>query len=239
MVYPKRHPGSVPRSSARSPSSAPDPEPLFPPLPEYDVALMRHSTLVRLAAGALALAGLLIAAPTAPTARAGGAPGDVTGAGFSFTAFASTVRNAPRFQLGESTLSGRGSVALDGKLRVRLHGALRPPSGRSRTFAADVVAWRLNYVLPRKTLRLQVEVGASSDPAGCPVGTRGTVTIVDDDTPTERGASSDSVRIRFSGSACRAFARAWSNLDDPSAEPAFGGPGGGNRASVEIGLQTA
>ena len=169
---------------------------------------MANSSLIR-AALALAFAVTL----TAPAALAGAEPNDVTGARFSFSVSTSA---AP----GVGTASGGGRVTIEEEFRAQVRGKWLPLGSSGRSFTAKVVVWRLDFLLPNKILRLGIRVTKGSP--GCPVGARGTVTLVDDETPLANSRSSDSVRIRFSGGRCPAFARTWSNGE------------AGQRARVEI-----
>lgn len=91
----------------------------------------------------------------------------------------------------------------DGEVRIRVSGT------RRHAVVLDVGRWDLDYVestVPggsSSTLALRVRVSSTSDAGRCPVGARGTVTLVDSD-------AADSVRATFARSRCAAFARVWS-----------------------------
>lgn len=164
-------------------------------------------------------------------------PIGIVGVRYSFSAYANTVRG-PRAARGIATLQGSGKLKPAASTSIRVRGSLTPPSGGRITFVAAGTAWRLDYAEPVSTLTIDLEVLTSSDESVCEPGARGSVTVVDNDRRLASGPTRDSVRLRFAGGACPALARAWTNADSRLTSPKTGGPGGGQRATVEVGLRT-
>ncbi len=185
------------------------------------------------------LAAGLAAVPPAPAATGGTEPGpiEIVGVRYSFAAYANTVRG-PRAARGVTTLQGSGRLRPAASTSIRVRGSLTPPSGGRITFVAAGTAWRLDYAEPVSTLTISLEILTTSDASVCAPGARGSVTVVDDDRRLASGPTRDAVRLRFAGGACPALARAWTNADSRLTSPKTGGPGGGQRAAVEVGLRT-
>jgi hypothetical protein len=177
--------------------------------------------------------------PAASAAAGGPEPGpiEIVGVRYSFSAYANTVRG-PRAGLGISTLAGSGKLRPGASTSIRIRGSLKPPSGDRVTFTAAGTAWRLDYTEPVSTLVIELEVVTTSDASVCETGAHGTVTVVDNDRRLAGGPTRDSVRLRFLDGACRALARTWTNADSRLTSPKAGGPGGGQRAAVEVTLRT-
>lgn len=167
----------------------------------------------------LAVLAAALACAAAPAALAGEGHDAVSGASFSFSAREAGVRGIAR-------AGGSGRIQADVRSGQTMRVSLERPSGERLAVTLDATSWHLTFLLPRKTLTFRARVSTTNDGAGCPVGARGTVTIVDDPARLASGASSDSVRVRFAHAACAALVHAWSNAD-------------GKRARVGISLRTA
>jgi len=140
-------------------------------------------------------------------AALGGDGGDLRGASFEVSASA-----------GSAAIRGRGVVDLDAPLGGG--GSLRATRGTGERKAAitlQLSTWRLSFSEPDTILVLGVRVGASSSPSSCPVGSRGTVSLVD------AGGGGDTVQAAFRSGRCRPFARVFSS-------------DAGDRVSVTIGV---
>ncbi|MGZ4400313.1 MAG: vWA domain-containing protein [Gaiellaceae bacterium] len=177
---------------------------------------------------------------------------------FTFTAYANNVRVGPplvgRFQLGVARVSGSGTI--DGTGRLVKGGTIRdtdtpnrftrPPRGAA--IWARVVYGKKVTISPDYTkLELVVQVNVSATPESCVVGTRGLVTLVNDDRAMANSQSSDTVVTIYPqaggvltapdrGRSCRTHHQGWSNADNPNTDPTRGGPGGGQWADVKIGI---
>jgi hypothetical protein len=139
-------------------------------------------------------AGLAAALLAVPPALAGEPAPEIAGARYSVAA------------TGPSKLATAGSLEVGRKTRIGVRASVLGAS-----FVADALSWELSYVDARKTLVLSFKVKTTSDPGVCPAGARGTVTAVDDDRRLENGRTRDSVRVRFNGGKCRAYALTWAN----------------------------
>jgi hypothetical protein len=192
-----------------------------------------------LAAGAAALA--LVSTGLAATFGEGHGDGDaaVSGASFSVVVYANTVRGTPRTRRGVTSIAFSNRVRTDGSTRVVFRGVLRRPGGETASYVAELLRWSLRFTDERLALEFAIRVTDAAGEPGCVEGAKGTLTLVDDDERLSGGASSDSARVRFSGSGCDAFERTWSNQPDPTTKPRAGGPGGGQRARVEIVVEHA
>jgi hypothetical protein len=146
----------------------------------------------------LALA-LLAGATLAGTAFAGTEEPEAGPRGATFEVAASS---AAARALGAGELDPQLPHGGDGEIRVRVPGTKR------QVVVLDVGRWDLDYVestVPggsSSTLALRVRVASTSDAVRCPIGARGTVTLVDSD-------GGDLVRTAFARSRCAVFARAW------------------------------
>jgi len=178
---------------------------------------VRVGIVAGIAASVLALAaGGGLAAPAGEGEEDSVVPVQILGGQFSFTV-------AGGGKSGRLSVAGAGRLDPGRSIRLTVRGALRPRNGAARSFLAAVLRWHVDYLEPRTTLTLTVQVVSATDPA-CPVGTQGTVTVVDDDTRT-RGRRADTARVRFVGTRCRAFERSFAN------------DGTGASARVEIALE--
>ena len=149
-----------------------------------------YDVLVLVGAGRLipVLALALLVGTFVGGARAGDEPNPVIGATYEFSAAA-----------GAATAAGKGQLDLDSKFEASVRASNRQ-GGMVLTIVGRVAKFRLDFLLPRKKLALTIEV--TKGPAQCPKGSRGTVTLVDDET-------GDSVRVRFSRTGCSLFERSW------------------------------
>ena len=187
--------------------------------------------------GIALLLGLAVSATAGTAAARPLGDGDLTGARFSVSAYANTVRGTPS-QRGVMTLKTTGRVRVDGKTRVSVRLVLRS-NGAIRSLVADGTRWKLTFAEGRSTLRITLRVAAVEGVPGCVVGSRATLVVVDDDDRLQNGAREDSVRVTFGSPRCRALARRFSNADSTKVQPPVGGVGGGQRANVEILVERA
>lgn len=150
----------------------------------------------------------------------------LAGATFAGPALAGTEGPEPgprgvRFEAVASSSVARvaGDGVLDPQLRNGGGGELRirVPAARRQAVVLGVGRWDLDYVESTapggssSTLALRVRVSATTDAARCPIGARGTVTLVDSD-------GGDSVRATFARSRCSAFVQAWSAVAGESVD---------------------
>jgi hypothetical protein len=118
-----------------------------------------------------------------------------------------------RFELAASSPAARalGAGVLDQQLRNGGRGEVRVrvPGTRRQAVVLAVGRWDLDFVQSTvpggssSTLVLRVRVSSTRDPVRCPIGARGSVTLVDSD-------AGDSVRTSFARARCGPFARSWS-----------------------------
>lgn len=155
---------------------------------------------------------------------------------FSFTGYANNVRGRPRWQLGETYFRGSGTLhgSADGTTSTRNLPTFYPDHSMSTT----VTGWKFTQSAGglRRTLVLHVKVRSSTNRRACRRGTRGTVTLVDDDRRRRNRQTRDSITTIYPTSRCPAFVQGTSNRDNPQTNPTFGGPGGGQWAKVEIAI---
>lgn len=173
---------------------------------------------------------------------------------FSFRGYANNVRVVPpligEFQLGRSDYRGSGTADLaTGAVTGSLvdHDDLKRSTHRITEAFERVISVRRRTGFVRLVLR--VRVARTSHPRSCPVATRGTLTIVDDEARLENGHPRDSIAVvhpraggptkaRDGGAACRTHVHGFDNTDGGArTDPAVGGPpGGGQWAIVTIAL---
>lgn len=182
-------------------------------------------------AGLFALVVAYVGAASPPAAVAG-ASATVT---FRMSGYANNVRDRPRYQLGVTRFSGRGSVggSMTGGTTTRNFPTYYPDNSMS----TEIIGYSYTAAPHggRKRLVLSVRVTASSSEINCQVGTQGTVTLVDDRSLMRNGQNKDRITTIFPVDRCPTFVQGVTNKDNPQTAPRHGGPpDGGQWAKVSI-----
>ena len=174
-----------------------------------------------------------------PTQRDGGS--GRAAVDFSYSVYANTTGAFPgyvgEFQLGKTWLAGKGKLRSNGtplSSNITDRDSLKDRYSPHRVRAVVVRRLSLKQDGSATTLKLRIRV-VESNLSLCPVGTVGTVTIIDDDSLLANGQSSDGVRHNFQrGRRCATHVHGGNNTDVDWTTPPKGGPGGGLRARAEI-----
>lgn len=162
-----------------------------------------------------------------------GASGGSTPITFTFKAYANNVRNLKRWQLGKSRFRGGGTLET-GAISGSVKDVDVPRFGRRGGITSKVTGYSLAKRGSAKILTLTVEVVTSSNRAHCPIGTVGTVTLVDDPARLSNRQSSDSFKSEYPAR-CRSHIHGVNNANSRNTGPRRGGyPRGGQWAVVKI-----
>jgi len=154
---------------------------------------------------------------------------------YSFTGYANNVRDRPRYQLGKTNLRGSGTFAatLSGTHTTVQRPTYYPESQIDTTVLGYAYAAAAHG--GKKKLTLTVEVVNSTSQKDCQTGTRGTITLVDDNKKRSNGQNRDSITTSFPTASCPTYVQGTSNADNPQTQPTKGGPpDGGQWARVTI-----
>ena len=174
---------------------------------------------------------------------------EAAGSTFPFTlgGYANNVKVLPPLvgdhQLGMAKIGGSGvaaSTSTTGIFEVSTAPLL--PRYQPRWLKGTVVTWaykEVNYAHGagyQRTLTLTVQITSSSHPKEeCAPGTKGTLVLVDDTKGLPNGRVADSITLGKWTATCNTFVMGWSNADGGArTKPAFGGPGGGQWANVQV-----
>jgi hypothetical protein len=206
---------------------------------------------------------LITKAVTTPTKTTTGTTsttpsGTIKRISFTFKAYANNVRVGPplvgRWQLGVARVSGSGTI--DGTGKLVSGGTIRDtdtpnsftqPRKSAAIWARVLYGKKLTIRGSYTKLELVVQVRVSATPESCSVGTRGLLTLVNDNRAMANGQTGDTVGTLYPlkggvmtapdrGRSCRTHHQGWSNQDNPNTQPTRGGPGGGQWADVKIGI---
>lgn len=148
---------------------------------------------------------------------------------FALNSYVNNVRGLPRYQLGVSRFRGSGELWGQSML-----GDIGDSDDLTFYNLEDVHMKVVGYSYSstphavRQVLKLTVEITSNNRVEHCPIGTRGTVTIVDDKHRMRaNNGTKDSVAIHFPSPPCPTHNHGVTNHDNPNTNPTAGGVGGG------------